>query len=310
MNKPNFFIVGKPKSGTTALHVMLNQHPEIFMSPFKEPNHFNREHVEEAERRDGGYRGLPYKDLNRYLELFEAADAQKIIGEASPTYLDSRTAASEIAKFNPEAKILMVLREPVSFIRSLHSQMLRSGNETESSLREALLLEEARKRGEEIPKFTSNPANLFYLERANYCEQVTRYLDVFDSSQVKVVIYEDFREDNRAVLKTILEFLGVDAEFSLKPVNVNVREGVRFTKLASWLIHHGERKVGAFKERAPNWLLTPVRAILRPVIFKKARHEPLDPQLRAELETKLRPDVERLGRVLGIDLIDKWDFGK
>jgi len=93
-------------------------------------------------------------------------------------------------------------------------------------------------------------------------------------------------------------------------VNVNVREDVRFAKLASWLIHHGERKVGAFKERAPNWLLTPVRTILRPVIFKKARHEPLDPQLRAELRSKLRPDVERLGRVLGIDLIDKWDFGK
>jgi len=65
MPKPNFFIVGKPKSGTTALHAMLNQHPDIFMSPFKEPNHFNIEHIEAAKKRDGGYRGLPYKDLDK-----------------------------------------------------------------------------------------------------------------------------------------------------------------------------------------------------------------------------------------------------
>ena len=308
MNKPNLFIVGKAKSGTTALHAMLDQHPEIFMSPFKEPNHFNREHIDEAKRRDGGYRGLPYKDLDRYLELFDGADKQKIIGEASPAYMDSRLAASEIAKFNPDAKILIILREPVSFVRSLHSQMLRSGNETEKDLDKALRLEGARKRGENIPKFTSNPANLFYAERANYCEQVGRYLDAFDPSQVKVIIFEDFREDNRAVLKTILEFLGVDAEFSFDPINLNVREDVRFVKLASWLIHHGERKAGAFKERAPKWLLAPIRAVLRPLFFRKGSSEPVNSQLRADLESKFRPDVERLGKMLGIDLIEKWGY--
>lgn len=310
MNKPNFFIVGKPKSGTTALHAMLNQHPEIFMSPIKEPNHFNRDLIEEAERRNGGYRGMPYKKLDKYLELFVDADTQKIIGEASPGYLDSRLAASEIAKFCPEAKILMILREPVSFVQSLHNQMLRSGNETVGNLKKALMLEEARKCGEKIPRFTSKPANLFYTERANYFEQVKRYLDAFDRSQVKVVIYEDLREDNIGVLKSILEFLGVDADFPLKPIDVNVREDVRFLKLASWLIHHGERKAGAFKQRAPKWLLTAIRAVLRPLIFTKARHKPLDAQLRAELESKLKPDVERLGRILGMDLISKWGFGK
>jgi hypothetical protein len=278
------------------------------MSPFKEPNHFNLEHIEAAAQRDGGYRGLPYKDRKKYLELFDGADKEKIIGEASPSYLDSRLAASEIAKFNPDARILMVLREPVSFIRSLHSQMLRSGNETESNLRKALLLEDARKKGQKIPRYTSNPANLFYMERARYYEQVKRYLDEFPTSQVKIVIYEDLRADNDAVLRDVLGFLGVDASFKFEPVVVNVREDMRFPRVASWLIYHGERKSNALKVRAPKWLVEPLRAALRPVFFSKAREEPVDPQLCAELRSKLRADAEKLSELIGVDLLDKWGF--
>lgn len=308
MRIPNFFIVGKPKSGTTALHSMLQQHPDIFMSAIKEPNHFAVDHIRESERRNRGYKGLPYKDRESYLKLFEEAGTQKIIGESSTGYLYSTRAAEEIAKFNPHAKILMILREPVDFLYSFHSQLTRSGNENVGDFRKALELEEPRKKGKRIPSTTSNPRILFYSEQARYCEQVERFIAAFDKSQVKIVIYDDFRENNLAVCEEVFEFLGVDAGFVPERRTVNRTREVRALKLAHWLIYHGERKKGSFKETCPKWIVAPIAWVMRKVVFSQKAHAPLDDRMVRELKRKLRPEVSRLSALVGRDLVSEWQY--
>ena len=308
MTKPNFFIVGKPKSGTTALHHMLNQHPDVFMSPVKEPNHFARDAIEAAERRNRGFRGLPYKKREDYLKLFADSQDQKVVGESSTAYMLSREAAAQIETFNPDAKILMILREPVDFLYSLHHQLLRSGNENEGDFRKALLLEEDRKRGRKIPRSASDPANLFYSEQAKYCEQVQRYLDAFGRSNVKVLLYDDFRDDNLAVYREVLAFLEVDTNFKPELLEINRNKDVRYVKLANWLIYHGERKKGSIKQVAPSWIVKPTAATLSSVFFKKVPRERLDPGLRQELFVQCKPEVQRLSELLQVDLVARWGY--
>lgn len=306
--KPNFFIVGKPKSGTTALNAMLNQHPDIYMSPVKEPHHFHRDKIEICLQRNMGYKGLPYKDRENYLELFRGVQTERIVGEASTGYLYSREAASAIREFNPDARIVMIFREPVDFLQAWHSQLLRSANEIEADFGKALLLEAGRKRGENIPSTVSYPDHLFYMEQTRYAEQAERFLHEFGRAQTKIFFYEDFRKNNASIYSEVLEFLGVDARFKPEVMKLQANKGVRFVKLANWLTYHGEKKKGAITQRMPTWLLKTIRPIMSKVFFKEDRRQKLDPSLRNELATRLKPEVIRLSELTGVDLVEKWHY--
>jgi hypothetical protein len=307
---PNFFIVGKPKAGTTALHYLLAQHPDIFMSSYKEPHHFHPEHVQAGLDRKRGISGLPYKDRDKYLELFEDVTNEKIIGESSTGYLYSKHAAREIARFNPDAKILMVLREPVDFMHSFHSQLLRSANENEPDFRTALELEESRKNGANIPYTATYPENLLYVDQARYANQVKRFFDAFDSSSIKVVIYEDLRADNLRIFREILEFLDVDSEFTPNFRDVNKTRRVRFPKLAGWLVFLADKRKYPVQTWMPGWLIRPIRAVMSRVFYATGPREELDAELRLELARKLKPDVLELSELLGIDLAEKWSYNE
>ena len=142
MNKPSFFIVGAPKCGTTSLCKYLEQHPDIFIPSIKELYYFCTDST-------GKKRA---NTLEEYLSFFEGGKG-KLCGEGSVWYLFSKEAASEIYKFNPEAKIIIMLREPVSLMYSLHSMHLANGsNEDILDFKLALEAEEDRKQGKRIPE--------------------------------------------------------------------------------------------------------------------------------------------------------------
>ena len=147
--------------------------------------------------------------------------------------------------------------------------MLLAAAENEGNFGRALLLEEQRRRGEKIPSATSNPGILFYSEQAKYCEQVERFLAAFGKSRVKIVIYDDFRDDNLAVCRDVFRFLGIDTDFEPVSEEVNPSRDVRAPKLANWLIYHGERKAGNIKQWAPKWLITPIAAVMCRLIFRQ-----------------------------------------
>ena len=195
---PDFFILGHPKSGTTALYEMLRRHPQIFMPALKEPAFFATDLRSRFQRKAAG--PLPVT-LAQYLSLFDAAAPEQLVGEASSSYLVSAHAARAIAELQPGARLIAILREPASFLRSLHLQLLQNHIETERSLRRALALEPARRQGRRIPRRSPRPQALLYSERVRYVEQLRRYRAVFPEEQLLVLIYDDFRAENEATVR-------------------------------------------------------------------------------------------------------------
>lgn len=228
MVKPDFFIVGAPKSGTTALHQFLRLHPDIYMPSAKEPHFFGC--ADEPELPGRG------RTLEQYLELFREGADKRRVGEASVYYLYSGQAARNIHAFNPDARIIIMLRNPVTMIPSLHQQRVYSDNERITDLDAALNAEGPRRRGElGIPRKTLNPHALFYSEMGRYTAQVKRYLDVFNPDQVRIILFDDFVADLAGEYRKTLDFLGVDSEFQPTFERVNDSEFIRRLWARRWL---------------------------------------------------------------------------
>ena len=179
---PDFFIVGHGKSGTTALWDMLRRHPQVHL-PYKEPWFFSDEMRTLAALRPPGTGRTP-RTLAEYLSLFDGATPDQRVGEASSVYLWSRSAAGRIADAQPEARIIAVLREPASFLRSLHFQFVQTYIEPEKDLRKAIALEDARREGRGKPGNPYWPGATLYSEHVRYVEQLRRYHTVFAPEQV------------------------------------------------------------------------------------------------------------------------------
>src|SRR5262249_50339658 len=141
MRKPDLFIVGAPRCGTTAMYTYLGQHPDIFMSARKEPHFFGTDFSSPALDRDE----------QTYLALFTGARNETRAGEASVFYLCSRRAAKEIHAFSPSARIIIMLRNPVEMMYSLHSRHVLTGNEDINDFGTALAAAAERKRGLHLP---------------------------------------------------------------------------------------------------------------------------------------------------------------
>ncbi len=225
---PDFFIVGHPKCGTTALYQMLRSHPQIFMPDIKEP-WFLAPELRSPLR--GAVVGRRPETLDEYLALFAPARPDQRAGEASSSYLMSRSAAGRIAELAPRARIVAILREPASFLRSLHLQSVQVHVETERDLRRALALEPERRAGRHIPPRSPRPQALLYSEHVRYVEQLRRYHELFGREQVLVLIYDDFRANNEATVRRVLRFLDVDELAPLEMVEANPTVGVRSLRL-------------------------------------------------------------------------------
>ncbi len=309
---PDFFIVGHAKCGTTALYEALKPHPEIFMPTLKEPYFFIPE--VRAEERCRTLFDAP-RTLDEYLSLFAAATASQQMGEASPHYIWSDTAAAGIAAAQPEARIIAILREPASFLGSLHAHLLKSHIETERDLRQALALESARREGRSIPRTSRWPGLLLYSEHVRYTAQLRRFHEVFPPEQILVLTYEDFRRDNQATLDAVLRFLGVDTQLpAAVPESNTTRQHVRRPGLYGAL-HRLSMGQGptARTLRAAIKAVTP-RALRRQTL-ESARHrlamgkpEDPDPELMAELRRRFKPEVVAVSEFLDRDLVHRWGY--
>ncbi len=307
---PDFFIVGQPKSGTTALYEMLRAHPQIFMPASKEPWFLAEELLERTPPRP---EGTP-RTLTEYSSWFSAAGEDQRAGEASALYLWSRTAAANIAELRPDARIIAILREPASLLRSLHLQFLQSHVETESDLARALGLEPARRRGQSIPPHTYWPSVLLYSEHVRYVEQLRRYQALFPPEQMLVLIYDDFRADNAATLRRVLHFLEVDDGVSIEPVEANTSVRSR-SQPAGELLHALAVGRGpatrtlkaAGKALTPDGLRRRVLAALRRSIVYRPAQE-VDERLMAELRARFAGEVRALSDHIGRDLVSLWGY--
>lgn len=296
MKRPNFFIVGAPKCGTTALSEYLREHPRVFVTRPKEPHFFSR---------DFPYYYAPGQaTLDHYLRLYEDADGGHLaVGEGSVWYLYSRRAVPEILAFDPAARIVAMVRNPVEMVPSLHSQMRYMRDENED-LETAWRLQDERRRGREIPRTCRVPAFLLYGEAASLGAQVERLLEIVPSGQAKVIVFDDFRADAGAVYRETLDFLDVpdDGRQDFPRINENKM--------------HRAETLARITQRPPRPLVHAATAVKRTLRVRKlgvlqrlrernrvtAQRERISPGLERELKEYFRDDVARLGALLGRDL--------
>jgi len=281
MKKPNFFIVGHTKSATTSLKEYLTQHPDIFIL-HKGSGHF-------------GWKS-DYNSDNEYLKEFDAATSEKMIGEKATDYLSCPQTSNRIKKFAPSAKIVMILRNPVDMMYSLHgSQLYKETFEDLEDFEEALKAEEwRRKENLEFPG-KWDPHN-FYREVVRYPKQVQRYFDNFGRENVKVIIFDDFIADTERVYKETLEFLCVDPTF--KPVFIKQNEAriYRSRKLQSAMKKNTLGLRGMLSKIPGS--ASAFRAVNQPI----RKHKTMNPELRKKLQKDVKSEVNELGKILNHDL--------
>lgn len=296
---PNFFIIGAPKCGTTALSDYLRTHPDIFFSSPKEPNFFNTDMPSRKIYR--------YKSLDDYLNrCFSGSEGFAAIGEGSVRYLYSSVAVEAILKLNPQARFIVMLRNPVDLGHSLYHQHLRNGNEDASSYEEAWRLQEARKRGEHLPADCAHPRLLHYDERCRLGDQLERlFARVPDRSRILLVSFAEFIRDTPGVYARVLAFLGLERDDRSEFPAINEYGTARSRRLEQLLAvgrwYPVARLSRQLKSRLgiANW---PFLLRLTRANYRRLPKRPMSAEFRASLTEHFRDDVEKVKRLTGIDL--------
>lgn len=303
MTLPNFFIVGAAKSGTTAVNEYLGQHPDVYMSPTKEPFHFILNGERPSYNGPGDrevFAQLAVPSRKKYEALFDDVTDEKAIGEATTQYLYVDHAAENIHAAVPDAKILIFLRHPVERAYSSYMHMLRDGRETYEDFEEALRYEPER--------IAANWEPLWHYTSASYyAESVERYYDLFGKEQVGVFLHDELKLDAPKLLYHVCQFLGVDDSFRPDTSTRYNVSGVPKNKMM-----HAVQTALLNPDN-------PVKAIVKPLLPKRLRHQALhgvvdkirtvnfedrklDPELRQRLLARYRGDILRTQNLTGRDL--------
>ncbi|MFI5218018.1 MAG: sulfotransferase domain-containing protein [Bacteroidia bacterium] len=307
---PNFFVVGAAKCGTTALYHFLSRHPEVYMSPIKEPNHFCTDiKPEEFTREYQLHEARKNLDLNKYLAgpmtekhfdyfviklgqyelLFKNVTSEKAIGEISNSYLFSKVAAINIKNKVPEAKIVIILRNPVDRIFSHYLANLRDGKTFRPFMEEIQLDFNKSNKG----WWKSH----CYFEMGLYFEQVKRYVDIFGTEQVKVLWYEDLKNDFTSLVENLFSFLDVSSNLRLtSDEKYNVSMEPRNKRFIYYISKLGIKK--------PLFNLIPAsyKTRIKNSFFKKQFSFEMNADERQYLSSFYEKDVQNLGRLLQKDL--------
>lgn len=296
MTLPNFLLIGAAKAGTSSVFSYLGQHPDVFISPAKEPNYFALagQRVGYAGPGDSIINQASITTFDAYQALFGAARSETAIGEASTLYLYAPTAAPAIRRDRPDMRLIAILRDPTERAYSSYLHMRRDGREPHDSFEAALEEEEVRVRG--------NWEHLWHYSRLGfYHAQLQRYYELFPPERIAVWLYDDLEAEPWRVLREVFTFLGVDPSFE---PDMSVRHKVAGTP-RSRTLHGVLTRPNPAKALAKRLLPTGVRARLYGTLMQRnvvAHRERLLPETRRKLESLYRTDVERLALLLGRDL--------
>jgi len=205
--KANLFIVAAPKCGTSSFYRYIMQHKQIFLSSPKEPHYFNTAFSEKYRK---PFTQRIFQNDDEYSTLFNNANKEHIvIGEASTWYLRSEVAIPKIYKYNPDSKVIVMLRNPVAMSQSLNAEELFSSNENVKNFEEAWYLQESRLKGKHIPPRCLDLKVILYKSACSLGTQLKRLFSIFPYDQVYPIIFDDFISMIPNVYKNVLNFLNV-----------------------------------------------------------------------------------------------------
>jgi hypothetical protein len=301
MTMPNFLIIGAAKAGTTALYSYINQHPQVFMSPEKEPHFFAFEGEKVKFAGTAGEQEwlnrTAITDIGTYQQQFCDASKEIAIGEASALYLYIPKAAERINYYLPEVKLITILRNPVERAYSAFVFQKRDGLEPNLEFAQALQEEAWRMKNNWVPIY-------YYQDMGFYYHQVKRYFDLFPQEQIKIYLHDDFVANPSRVLQDVFQFLEIDDTFTVDTSTKHNVSGIPKNKALHEFL------------RAENH---PIKNILKPLIPKNFRRDvmlnlhnnnlekapPLAPDIRKELTELYREDILKLQDLIQQDL-SKW----
>lgn len=302
--KPNFFIVGAPKCGTTAIFEYLKQHPDIYMHPYKESNFF----AEDLMKTPHEYSQVA---VDRYLNRFSQARDESVVGDASIWHLYSKEASNKIKEFNPDAKILIMLRSPIEQMHSLHSQLVYGGIEPLSLFQDALKAESQRKREKSISKINPGATNLsykclLYREIASFSDQVGRYFETFNEANIRVVLFDELKQNPELTYEKILNFLRIDTSFNpefkvfnsnkVRRYNGKLVQKVRTHSVSLWV---ARTFLPLFVRESLGRNMSKIWGMLNSI--EKPR-TPLNDSLKKELIYEFVDEIEDLSKLINKDL--------
>jgi hypothetical protein len=290
MKKPDFFIVGAPRSGTISMQKYLSEHPDIFM-PAGEPSFFCPDYVK------------PRLSKEEYLDLFKKGKNKKVMGEKTVFYLPSNVAAKKIAQFNPEAKIIIMIRNPIEAVYSFHSKMITLGRETISDFKKAWKRQGNRKiKKDNFYKGKLKEKTLFYGEVYKLGKHLKRFHDYFPEENIKSILFDDFVRGEKEIYREVLGFLnlGFDGRKDFSKVNSN-------KKTKSKLLNYILRMRGVIPVKKIKKILGIKRRIglisrLMRVNQKESKRKPLDENFKLDLSNFFQDDIKLLSNLIDKDL--------
>lgn len=285
---PNFFIVGAAKAGTSSLWHYLDEHPQVKMSKIKEPNYFA---YEELMEQNLFWNDIYINKLTEYLSLFNNKGDAIAIGEASVSYLFYKNVPSRIKNKIPNAKIIIVLRNPIERGFS-HYLMDHSTSKVNISYEDIV-----------YRKFDSNIMDIYYQQYVSlglYYEQVKRYIDVFGIESVKIIFNHDLKLNQEKTLREIFTFLNIDSNFL---PNFSIRHNANKSP-KNMLV----RKIYSYsflRNIFSNILNNTLKEFFKSLLFSREKKMKMSPEMIEYLKKIYTPDIVELEKLLNIDL-SEW----
>lgn len=285
--RPNLFVIGASKCGTTFVHDLLAQHPDIFMSRIKEPSFFNRPDQQEH--------------LAEYLSLFSEGAGHLLRGESSPVYCETLAFPSipeDIHRFSPDAKIIYLVREPFSRFKSVWVQTLSTGHWAEKKFFPMKMPRSYREAVFTYPTF---------LDTCRYWTNLNNYRAHFSDRNIKVILFEQMVTDIEGTLRDVFAFLDVDPDAGINPDAAKQNSGAEKRIYQPWGKRFGHLVPDPVKGLLPQGLRLRLRATVNRLPAPKFDHTDLSAGDVAEIRRQLAPEVRALYGYMGIK-DDPWHF--
>ena len=291
MTLPNFIIIGAFRSGTTSLYYYLRQHPQIFLSPIKETN-FLAYDAEADSRRPDPFQRFRVKTFAHYEGLFSSVGNESAIGEVSPLYLTRPLAADRIRQYMPDAKLIAILRNPADRAHAGYLAAVRGGSESRSL---AEVARDARHR------MAQNLQGALCIEAGFYHRNLMSYIDRFGQERVTIFLYDDFRRDAMAVLRSIFRILDVDEAF-VPDMSIKFNaSGLPRNKLLDRLLQPSTL-TKTVQARLPDWVRRPIYAGVTAINQRNLVKPEMPREVRQDLTALYKDDILKLQGLLGRDL--------
>jgi hypothetical protein len=297
---PDFFIVGAGKAGTTAMSEYLRTHPEICFASPKEPNYFNTDFSEQYRQ---------WANRKNYKDCFPCADKRKVLGEGTVTYLFSKVAVNNIIAHKPDAKFVVMIRNPIDLAQSMHAQLIRSAHEDVDDFKKAWNLQSRRVKGLSLPRGNHDIKLTQYGKFCKLGSQLNELLKKVNKNQVHVIVFDDFIKNTRSEYMALLDFLDLDYDRRTKFPQLNTRKYIRSKRL-QYFFSHFTNEMYSFVAPVSEWLKQKIGIEKWGIIYflqksnftEDGKISLIDPDFEKELQEYFREDVQLLSHLLRRDL--------